>query len=55
MSLITDPKYSKTIDIDQCNKESQVDYSFYATSTEYGPNIDNITQISRDFVKIFDS
>ena len=55
MSLLTDPRYSKRIDIDQCNKESQVDYSFYATSTEYGLNIDNITQISRESVKIFDS
>ena len=55
MSLLTDPKYSKSIDVDQCDKDSEVFYSFYSIAKEYEPYIDNIAQVSKDTIKIFDS
>ena len=55
MKLITDERYSKTVDFDQCDHDSPIFYSFYSTSNEYADNIDNFAQVSKHNCKIYDS
>lgn len=55
MTLLTDPKYSKSIEVDARDMDRSTFYSFFSCSNEYGQFVDNLMQVSNKYVKVFDS